>query len=415
MKNNRPGTFAVAEALRGMVWPMLLLLAACGGSGDSGTSGTGGTSPAQHTINLYPSESATDSNRLFVFVTALGSTPVRMPLAFDTGSAGITLYAPDILPASIVTSEGFIFAPGESSLNYGGVTVLDQPGQRRYGGSRGRTEVGNLGFATVTFGDDAGTATTAVMPVFLYYQIVDNDSGALVPVPTQRGWFGVHDGANLIDEGTTAPPEGFPACAPSTSGSCFVASVLKYLAYAHGANAGFRLDPFPLQSCDIATQGSCAPAPMLTIGLTSAEEAGFSVADLPCPPANYTGPGVIAGFEVCQAGIADAVITVAGTMPGILSGDSVLFDSGTPYMLFNVPPGVSFPLVVAQGTPVLIATPAGFDYSFNAGAPYGTGSVAPDAVSVVANASSTQSIVGVGYFATHAFFIDFTTHTEGGK
>ncbi len=413
MINNCTGTLAAAAALR-TAWTALLLLAACGGSG-SGTPDTGATRPASATINLYPSQSADEGNRLFVFVTAVGTTAVKMPLAFDTGSAGITLYAPDILPASIVTSAGFNFASGQSSLSYGGITVLNQPGRRKYGGTRGRTQVGNLGFASVTFGDDAGTVTTAVMAVFLYYEVLDNDSGAPEPVPTQRGWFGVNDGANLIDEGTPAPPEGFPPCASGTSGSCFVVSVLKYLDYRYGVNAGLRLNPAPPQACDIAALGSCVPAPMLMIGLTAADEAGFTVAALPCPPADYTGPALIAGFEVCQAEIDNALITVGGTQPGILSGDSVLFDSGTPYMLFNVPPGVLFPIVVPAGTPVVIATPAGFDYTFTAAAPYTAGSVAPEAVSVVTNASTTQSIVGVGFFTAHAFFIDFAARTEGWK
>jgi hypothetical protein len=397
-----------AALVRGSVCVVLTLAAGCGG----GSSSSGPPlSSAPATLNLYPSQSAAAGSRLFVFVTAVGETAVHMPLGFDTGSAGITLYAPDIFPPSLLTSAGFVFA-GQASLSYGGITVLNQPGRRAYGGgTRSRTEVGNIGYASVTFGDGAGALTTARMPVFLYYQIVD-DTGAPLPVPPEHGWFGVNDGANLIDAGTAQPPAGYPACAADTSGSCYVVSVLKYLQFGDGLHAGFLLDPAPLQICDITLPGSCAPAPVLTVGLTSGSEAMFSVTPLACPHPGYAGPAVIAGFAVCQAGIADVQITVGGSDPGVLSGDTVLFDTGTPYMVFNVPAGLAFPATVPENAPVSIALPSGFDYAFSAGPPFGSG-LTPQSVSVVPDAATTQSIVGIGFFTEHAFFIDFTARTEG--
>jgi hypothetical protein len=389
----------------------LLVLAGCGGGSSSSAPPL---SMAAVTINLYPSQSAAAGSRLFVFVTAVGETPVNMPLAFDTGSAGITLYAPDIFPQSLVTSAGFVFPSGAASLSYGGITVLDQQGRRAYGSAtQGRTQVGNIGYATVTFGDSAGVLTTALMPVFLYYQILDDATGASVPVPPERGWFGVHDGAGFIDEGTAQPADGYPACAPDTLGSCYVASVLKYLDYGGSLHAGFLVRPAALQACDITAPGSCRPAPLLTVGLTSASEAMFAMTPLTCPQPGYPGPRLIAGFAVCQAGIADALITVGGTDPGVLSGDSVLFDTGTPYMILNVPAGNVFPVAVPENAPVTVATPAGFDYTFSAGPPYGGGAPTPESVSVVLDAATTRSVVGVGFFTGHAFLIDFTTHTEG--
>jgi hypothetical protein len=397
-----------AALLRGGLCVVLALAAACGG----GAASSGPPlSSAPATLNLYPSQSFAAGSRLFVFVTMVGETAVHMPLGFDTGSAGITLYAPDIFPPNLLNPAGFVFA-GAASLSYGGITVLNQPGRRAYGGgTHGRTEVGNIGYASVTFGDGAGTLTTARMPVFLYYEIVD-DTGAPVPVPPEHGWFGVDDGANLIDEGTAQPPQGFPACAADTAGSCYVVSVLKYLRFGDGLHAGFLLDPAPLQVCDIGAAGSCTPAPVLTVGLASNSESTFSVTALSCPHPGYSGPAAIAGFTVCQAGIADALIRVGGSDPGVLSGDSVLFDTGTPYMIFNVPAGVAFPDTVPQGAPVAVSVPPGFDYTFSAGPPYG-GALTPQSVSVVPDAATTQSIVGIGFFTEHAFFIDFTAGTEG--
>jgi hypothetical protein len=397
-----------AALLRGGLCVAFTLAAGCG----SDTSSSGPPlSSAPATLNLYPAQSVAAGSRLFVFVTAVGETPVHMPLGFDTGSAGITLYAPDIFPPNLLTAAGFAFA-GQPSLSYGGITVLNQPGRRAYGGgARGRTEVGNIGYASVTFGDSAGALTTARMPVFLYYEIVD-DTGAPVPVPPEHGWFGVDDGANLIDEGTAQPQAGYPACAADTAGSCYVVSVLKYLEYGDGLHAGFLLDPAPLQVCDITVADNCAPAPVLTVGLAGGSEATFSVTALACPHPGYSGPAYIAGFAVCQAAIGDAQIRVGGSDPGLLSGDSVLFDTGTPYMIFNVPAGIAFPATVPEDVPVTVTLPSGFGYSFSAGPPYG-GVLTPQSVSVVPDASTTQSIVGIGFFTGHAFFIDFTARTEG--
>ncbi len=403
------GEFA-ARLLSGAAGLLLMLTSGCGGSSSPEQT----LSMAPVTVNLYPVQSSAAGSRLFVFVTAVGETPVNMPLAFDTGSAGITLYAPDIFPQSMVTSSGFVFTGTQASFSYGGITVLNQQGRRVFGGAAaGHTQVGNLGYATVSFGDSASELTTAVMPVFLYYQILDNATGQPVPVPPERGWFGVHDGANLIDEGTAAPPEGYPACGPDSLGSCYVASVLKYLEFGAGLHAGFLLHPAPLQVCDITVPGDCRPVPLLSVGLSAASRAMFSASELTCPPQGYAGPAAIAGFAVCQAAIADALITVGGSEPGVLGGDSVVFDTGTPYMSFAVPPGSTFPGRVPLNAPVTVATPSGFDYTFTAGPPYGSGPLTPESINVMLGATTTQSIIGIGFFTAHAFYIDFTARTEG--
>jgi hypothetical protein len=77
-----------------------VLLAGCGGSsGDvapSAPTAPIATIDEPTTLDLYPNESSDNPARLTVMVTAVGSVPVSMPLGFDTGSAGITLYAPSI-------------------------------------------------------------------------------------------------------------------------------------------------------------------------------------------------------------------------------------------------------------------------------------------------------------------------------
>jgi hypothetical protein len=392
------------------------ILGGCGGGGGGG--GAQGVSPPPTTsgisqpvaINLYPETSSTDSDRLFIPVTAVGTAAVSMPLAFDTGSAGITLYALDIFPASMVSAGGFVFASGQTSIAYQGITVTNQSGTRRFGSATtGRTQTGNIGYATVTFGDGGGTLMTTTMPVFLYYLITDNSTGQSEPVPHQRGWFGVNDAPNLITiTGSLEPVTGFPGCAAGTAGSCYVASVLKYLTYGAGVNAGFMLSPAALQSCDITAPGDCAPSPMLTVGLNDTVKSGFSTVKLTCPPSNYLGPAMIDGYAVCQAGIPNTLITVSGSASGMLAGP-VLFDSGTPSMVLNVPGAAVFPASVPPGNTVLVQTASGFTFSYTAG----TGSEVTN--TVVQQNSAAESIIGIGYFTTNSFFIDFTAGTEGWK
>ena len=391
-------------------------LAGCGGSNSSASNSSVPVSPPTGsilqptTIDLYPVTSAADGNRLFVMVTAVGSKPVNMPLAFDTGSSGITLYAPDIFPSSMVTSKGFVFAPGQTSLTYDGITVTNQAATRKYGSpTTGRSQTGNIGFAQVTFGDAAGQLVTDVMPVFLYYLITDNLTGQPQPPPNQRGWFGVDAAPGLVAAaGSTEPATGYPACALGTLGGCYVVSVLKYLHYASGLDGGFILKPATLQSCDITLAGSCAPGRVLTVGLDNSVETGFSMVNLNCPPTGYSGPGSINGYTVCQAGIPDTTVTVSGSANGVLAG-TVLFDSGTPSVVLNAPTGAVFPTNVLAGASVMVVTPSGFTYDYTAGA----GSDVTD--TQVQSGSNVQSIVGIGYFTTNSFLIDYTTATEGWK
>ena len=84
-----------------------------------------------------------------MMVTAVGSQAVNMPLAFDTGSAGVTLYAEDIFPSTLVSSAGFVIPEGQSSITYNGITVTNQQGVRKYGNAtNGRSQTGNIGYAT---------------------------------------------------------------------------------------------------------------------------------------------------------------------------------------------------------------------------------------------------------------------------
>ena len=386
------------------------MLGGCGGSsGSLSPRPTNGAIDSPTVINLYPNESASSPPRLTVMATSVGSVPVSMPLIFDTGSAGVTLYAPSIFPSSMVTPTGFVFPSGQTTLTYQGITVTNQQGARTYGSTDLRAQNGNIGYAQLTFGDAQGRLSTSVMPVFLYYSITDVATGQPIEVPSfQQGVFGVASTAGtIVLPGSVEPAGGYPACATDTNSTCYVVSVLKYLEYGDAVSAGFKLSPATIQSCDITTAGSCAPAPMLTIGLDSASKSGFSGVSLTCPPTGYVGPTSIAGYPVCQKVIEDTTVMVSGATVGTITG-GVVFDTGTANMQIATPAGSSFPSTVGVGSSMSVTTPSGFTYSFV--------TTSSDPLATLVNADFTGStIIGVGYFTTNSFIIDFGSSSEAWK
>lgn len=357
-------------------------------------------------MNLYPVDVASNNPaRLFIFVTAVGSQTVQMPLAFDTGSAGITLNALAIFPMSIVTAAGFNFG-GRSTISLNGITVTQLNGTRTYGGATGRTEIGNLGFATVTFGDSMGSFATQQMPVFLYYALQSNTSPPTPEEPqAQDGWFGVNDAPDAIKLGTSTANA--PECSESVTGSCYVGSVFKYLKYASGVDAGFVLSRLQIQghNCDITSPGACSPAAALAVGLNSSSASGFTLTNLPCPPSGYTGPAEINGYAVCEAYVPETSISVTGS-PNEAFSSPVVFDTGTPFFIFNIPSGTAVPATVAS---FQLTTASGFVYSATAGSDIFTVKVQP------LPATAQGSVVGLPYFQTNSLLTDFTTGMQGWK
>jgi len=397
------------SALAFSVW-----LTACGGSSGAASAPGSSSPPAPEmtinsptVINLYPHQSATEEPIFTLFVTSVGSVPVRMPLGFDSGSAGVTLYAQSIFPASMVADSGFVFPAGQTSITYNGVTVTNVQGTRSYGTVNQTVEHGNLGFATLTFGDAAGQVTTQTMPVFLFYSI-DYVTGNGYQTPVWQGWFGVASTDGNIDvAGSIEPTGGYGACTTQSTSTCYVVSPMKYIDYGSGVNAGFMLSPTPdFPTCDITTSGSCAPQGVLTVGLNAEIEAGFSTSALTCPPNGYVGPADIGGYPVCQKTINDVTIAASGASTGTYTSGAI-FDTGTAYVYLSTPAGSAFPDSVAAGSTVSLTTPSGFTYSYTVGA--GT------ANTVVAADAGGNSIIGVQYFTTNYFLLDFKSSLVGWK
>ena len=161
---------------RFLVLLVVAALTGCGSGGSNSTTNSGPPAPQPTVVNLYPVGYATNP-RIFVMITHVGSVSTSLPLAFDTGSAGITINALSVFPSSIVTASGFNFGGSESSITYNGITVTPVQGRRSYGGSNGRTQIGNLGFAEITFGEGDGVLTTAAVPILFYYSVIENATG----------------------------------------------------------------------------------------------------------------------------------------------------------------------------------------------------------------------------------------------
>jgi hypothetical protein len=352
------------------------------------------------TINVYPVGYAVDP-RIFINVS-VGNVPVTVSVAFDTGSAGLTLNALAIFPASVVTEKGFIFPSGQNSITYNGIIVTDQVGTRSYGGSGGRTETGNIGYAQVTFGDADGELTTDTMPVLLYYSVTENATGEPALAQPQQGWFGVNAASNDISvAGSSEPLTGYPECTPEATGTCSVVSVLKYLDYWQDVDAGFVISEISFESCDITTPGSCAPQPSLTVGLIEPLEQGYVAQTLSCPPDGYVGAETIRGYLVCSPEIPNATVTLSGPVTASLP-ETVLFDSGNPSNDIHQSGG-ALPALLPAETAVTVATPSGFVYAYTAGV---TGTLETSI------GPSISTGFGINFFTQHSLFIDFITNVE---
>jgi hypothetical protein len=394
----------------------LLGLSSCGASSSpSPSSAPTPTTPSvlsqPMTLNVYPADSPNTGPRIFVMVTAVGSAQVNLPLILDTGSAGLTLNAFQVFPSTMVGSDGFRFAPGQTSIVYNGITVTNQVATRTYGGGGAETttQTGNIGYATMTFGNAQGTLTTMQMPALFYYQITTEPAGTvLAPNAYQNGIFGINpNGGAAVVEGSSEPLGGYPACVSGVAGTCENVSPLKYLTYSNGLHAGYMLAPAPLQSCDILTAGSCQSTASLTIGLSATMEDGYNAASLTCPPPNYNGVDTINGYPVCIASQPNSAVTVSGPVSGSMIA-SVNFDTGTPGMVIRISTGSTFPASIPGDTDVLWQLPSGFSYSYTSDAGlYDTADyILP---------SGMSGTIGIGFFTTNYFFTDYTASITGWK
>ncbi|MDR5835188.1 hypothetical protein [Caballeronia sp. LZ034LL] len=348
-------------------------------------------------------------SRLIIPVVALGSEtlPTPSPLVLDTGSAGMTINAQDVFPADMVSTNGFVFPPGQNTLTYHGITVTNVQAKKVYGDGS-HAEYGNIGFATVKFGGQ-GELTTSLMPVLFSYKML-NRNGQLLQ-PPEHGIFGINSGANAVSASGTLSGD-LNICSPQTisASGCHVVSVLRYLNYAPGVNAGFSLGNATLDpNCFVTpTMTGCTLQSTLTVGLSAADEQTYASTPLTCPPSK--GPtGSDHGVMACDPDI------FGGTISDSDSGESfsvteLLLDSGTPTMNLSVPPTATFPQSLAAGsteTFTLPGSPLTFSYQANEDLP---------SLTIFTDYAKLQrTVIGIGFFIDHRMFIDLGSNRDGWK
>jgi hypothetical protein len=145
---------------------------------------------------------------------------------------------------------------------------------------------------------------------------------------------------------------------------------------------------------------------MLTVGVDASVESGFSTTPLVCPPNGYVGPATIAGYPVCQKSI-QVTVTASGASAGSFSGYAV-FDTGTSYFYLSTPSASVLQGGIDPGSTVTITTPSGFNYAYTADGSFTTNTD-------IDLGGDGDSIIGIQYFTTNSFLLDFTAGIVGWK
>jgi hypothetical protein len=157
------------------------------------------------TLGLYQYASGANK-RIFIPISQIGTQKVSFFSIFDTGSSGMTVDAHDLIPASMITSNG-IQVTGDS-VNVNGITITNRTATMKYGDLTGNTtEYGNLAYAPITIGNSAGTVTTKRIAFFLYYKIVD-ETGKQLPEHA-ADVFGVGPSRGVAHAAIVSPLDGF--------------------------------------------------------------------------------------------------------------------------------------------------------------------------------------------------------------
>jgi len=349
---------------------LILLIASCKKDSPKPPPAPTGPTPIA-TLGLYELDTTINTavyKRLYIPIAKLGTQTVNMLSVFDTGSAGMTIDAAGILPASMISNSGIAVTGHSMVVN--GITVTDTVSTMSYGGGSNVTiEYGNLAYAPVTIGDNHGTVTTIRIPFFLYYKVVNQNTGQKLPAHS-NDVFGVAPGNSYTN--------------------AIIASPLSYFKTAANVTSGFKLAK--LSSAGFSTNLTFVPN-LLTLGLVPDDltSAGFIMHSLSYSSISGYSPDI------------PATITYNGkTIQGEL-----LFDTGTPaftviedhsaHTLGNLP----------AGTVITINTTSGFSYHYTTGS--GSNLTAVDAT------LDPRTIFSLDFFLSNEFLTDYTNHQIGLK
>jgi hypothetical protein len=324
------------------------------------------------TLGLYEVDSDI-YKRIFIPITQVGTQKGTYYGVFDTGSVGMTIDATGILPASMITSAGIQVAGDSIVVN--GITVTPQQAVISYGNINSETqEYGNLAYAPVTIGDQNGNITTSRIPIFLYYKIIDVNTGLKQPAHS-NDVFGVGPGSSYINSAISSP--------------------LSYFTTKNGGISGFKL---ALLNNALFSRGGTYVSGLLTIGLVPddlSSSSGFIM-----HPLSYSSIG---GYSP------DIPSTI--TYNGQTIQATVLFDTGTPAInLIENSAAKTNVTTLPDSTSVTLTTNNGFIYQYTTNS--------SNNVTQVTRPSYTgdpRTIFSIDFFTNNEFLTDYKDHKIGLK
>jgi hypothetical protein len=322
------------------------------------------------TIGLYELDSAI-YRRVYIPIAKIGTQTVNSLSVFDTGSTGMTIDATGILPASMITNTGITVSGDSVVVN--GITVTPTQAVVSFGSVGNETqEYGNLAYASVTLGDNHGTITTGRIPIFLYYKVINVNTGKQLPAHT-NDVFGVAPGVSFANNAIGSP--------------------LSYFKTGNNVISGFKLARF-----NNAAFGASPTfvAGLLTVGLVPNDltSAGFIMHPLLAGPFGGDSPEIAA--TVTYNGIVDQAI--------------ILFDTGTPATSIIEDPNARNTITLPANSVVSLSTPVGFTYQYTTTATYNLTQVTSPNFS-----NDSRTIFSIDFFIENEFLTDYTNHRIGLK
>jgi hypothetical protein len=331
-----------------------------------------GTMPLA-TLGLYEVNNGINK-RVFIPITKIGTQTVNYYSVFDTGSAGMTMDATGLLPASMITSSG-ITVPNGDSVTVNGITVTSQQAAIAFGDNQsGIEEYGNLAYTTVTLGNQNGSITTGRIPIFLYYKIVDVSTGKNQAAHS-NDVFGVGPGVSYANNAIESP--------------------LSYFKLGANLTNGFKLAEF--NNSEFSSGGTYVSG-LLSIGLLPNDlqsSSGFVMHQLNFFPQGGYSPDIPATINYNGISVSATVLFDTGT-PAI----STIANSAAPNNITALP----------DGTAVTLTTNSGFKYSYITRAAGDSTQVARPSFT-----GDPRTIFSIYFFTENEFLMDYQDHQIGLK
>lgn len=369
------------------------------------------------TLGLYEMSGGT-GKILYIAVSQVGTKTFTQDygLDFDTGSAGMSIDAHDIVDASLITSTGFNFT-GDSVIN-NGITITRDTGRMEYGDKTNLTIVyGTLAYANVTFGQGTNTAVVKRLPFFLYYKAEQSVNGKVT------GDFDAHY---------------FDICGVGPTYSYANDKILSPFSYfdpGTGLTKGFKLAA--LGTSNFSTNPT-TPVNVLTLGLTSddlASTSGFVQHTLPYVSGEYYSPNIPSTITYGTKTISATCVFDSGTTPYNYIEDKTAVIANLPPLPASIKANLSSKKIIlgggnkgltvnnlattspvnadgslATGTTVTVTTNKNFVYSFI--------TTDTEYLTMIENPSTTgdtRTILSIEYFLNNEYMLDYADHILGLK